>query len=139
MITVNLRDKNNIINLNVDGKVPIRGKTSHSIYFHDPLELLLSALGLCSGGLIINYCRLNNINVNIFESITIIKKDEDFLIQILHPKDFDIEHKKRIQSELENCPIAKLLKNDVFCTWSFNNIPVEELVKEQRKSCCGGN
>ena len=66
MVEVNIRNKNSIVNLIVVGKVAIRGKTAANLYFHTPLELLLSSLGLCIGGKINDYCRLNDLNPAIY-------------------------------------------------------------------------
>ncbi|MCK9429013.1 MAG: hypothetical protein M0R17_03245 [Candidatus Omnitrophica bacterium] len=135
MITVNLRDKNNIINITSVGKVPIRGKTSSNLYFHTPLELLLSSLGLCVGGHIISFCRINNINVNIFEEIVLLK-DQDYILNISCPIDFSEENKNLLRLELEYCQIAKELKNKLIVNFKTNKTKTEELLK-QPKSCCG--
>lgn len=136
MINIYLRDKNNLINITNTGKTPIRGKTSSNLYFHTPLELLLSALGLCVGGIINNYCKLYDINPQIFESISVDKNDK-YIISIQRPEDFEVEHIKRLSSEIDNCNVARELKTKVEVNWLLNKTKIEELIKEQEKSCCG--
>lgn len=138
MIEVILRDKNNLISISVPGKAIIRGRTSQSQFFHTPLELLLSSLGLCVGGLINHYCRMNNLNPAIFEQITIESEESLFKITISHPKDLDPEHISRLGSEISLCNISKELKRDIAIIWSKNTISTAELLSRvKEKSCCG--
>ena len=138
MIKINLRNQNRIILLEAVGKTPIRGRASASPYFYSPLELLLSALGLCVGGTIIEYCRLNDINVNIFEEVMVLLDPLNFIINIKRPKDFDKETQERLQRTIEACQIAKELSRKIKIVWGENSIPTEELLKELPKTCCGG-
>ena len=137
MVIVNLRNKNNLITLSVDGKAPIRGRTANNLYFHTPLELLLSSLGLCVGGIIINYCRLNDLNSFIFESISIYK-DGNYIIKISYPSEIEKVHINRISTEIENCSISNELKEKVLVKWELNETPTDVLIKEETKLCCGG-
>ena len=139
MIEVNLRDKNQIIHVTVFGKAPIRGRISSSQYFHTPLELLLSSLGLCIGGIINNYCRMNDINTSIFERITVTLNGEHYEVTIKRPKDFSDEHITRLSTEIQTCPISRELKKDVRISWDLNTIPTETLLKVAvAQPCCGG-
>lgn len=138
MIKIGLRDKNRIIILEAVGKAPIRGRTSSSPYFHSPLELLLSSLGLCVGGNILDYCRFNDLNARIFEEIIVFLDGSHFIINIKRPKDFSKENEERLQRTIEACQIAKELSRDVKVVWGENSTPTEELVKELPISCCGG-
>lgn len=140
MVEVNLRNKNNLINLTIVGKAPIRGRTSSSQFFHTPLELLLSALGLCIGGIIVNYCRLNELDTGLFESIIMCYKSDQCYVDIKHAKILTKEHISRLSDEITNCPIANQLKKPIGYAWYESEIPVEELIKRQEPgSCCGGS
>lgn len=136
MIQVVLRDNNDIINLISETKVPIRGKTSENQYFHTPLELLLSTLGLCIGGEINSYCRLNNLKVQIFESIFIDYDFNKFIIKIQKPEDLEQEHIDLLSKQLIVCNISRVLKNQVEVEWFNNTIKTETLII-QKKGCCG--
>ena len=136
MITVNLRDNNSIINLNCDGKIAIRGKTLFNQYFHTPIDLLLSSIGLCIGGELINYCRVNDLNVQLFESISIDYLNESFILNISCPEDFDKNHINYLTRILSNCTISKELKKEINITWNKNILKSEELIRTKR-SCCG--
>ena len=138
MIKINLRDKNRIIILDAPGKPPIRGRTSSSPYFHTPLELLLASLGLCVGGNIVDYCRLNDLNVNIFEEIQVYLDYVNFIINIKKPKDFDPKHQQRMETLLNSCLIAKELAKGIKIVWGDNATPTEELIKAIPTKCCGG-
>jgi uncharacterized OsmC-like protein len=137
MIKINLRNQNRIIILEATGKPPIRGRTSSSPYFHTPLELLLSALGLCVGGNIVEYCRHNDINVNIFEEIMVYLDYVNFIVNIKKPKDFSEEHQKRMKDLLTNCLVAKELAKELKIIWGDNETPTEELIKIIPTKCCG--
>lgn len=138
MIKVGLRDKNRIVVLDVPGKTPIRGRTSDSLYFYSPLELLLASLGLCVGGNILDFCRFNDLNVAIFEEINVYLDYQDIVINIKKPKDFDETYQKRLESIINACNIAKELSRNIKIVWGDNNTPTIELIKEKPKSCCGG-
>jgi uncharacterized OsmC-like protein len=139
MIEVNLRDRNNLIVLSATGKAPIRGRVSPNQFFHSPLELLLCSLGLCIGGTIVNYCRLNNINISLFESVIMVYKMEQCCVDIKYSKILTEEHMRRISDEITNCPIAKQLKRTIGYAWYESDIPDEELLKKQDvRPCCGG-
>jgi uncharacterized OsmC-like protein len=137
MVEIQLRDKNRLVVLNVVGKTPIRGRISPNIYFHTPLELLLTSLGLCVGGKINDYCRMNELNPAVFEKIIATLRDDKFLILIQRPKDFDPVHISRISDEITNCTIAKELKKEVTIEWSLNTTPTIELLKLVEQPCCG--
>ena len=143
MVNINIRDNNNLINLTIPGKTPIRGRTAPNSYFHTPLELLLSALGLCIGGIINNYCRMNDINPKIFENINVTLGSSDvnkgsFCVEIKHPRDFDHEHIVRLSDEISNCVIAKELKKELVTHWTYNETTTEELIKKTvDEPCCG--
>ena len=137
MVEVNIRNKNSIVNLIVVGKVAIRGKTAANLYFHTPLELLLSSLGLCIGGKINDYCRLNDLNPAIFEQISLNYDGSNFIVYIKHPEDLDKEHIERIHNEITYCTIAQELKKEVKVKFSLNTIPKEELLKVVEQPCCG--
>jgi hypothetical protein len=139
MVEVHLRDKNNLINLTIPGKTPIRGRTAPNQYFHTPIEILLSACGLCIGGIIVNYCRLNNLDVGLFESITMDYFAGQCCVDIRYGKTLTEEHILRMSNEITDCPISRELKKPVGFAWKESNIPVEELVKRQdERPCCGG-
>ena len=131
-----LRDYNELITITEVGKAPIRGRISSNQYFHTPLELLLSALGLCIGGIINHYCRMNEINPAIFEEI-IVDKNNEYKVFIKRPNDFDISHIVRMSTEIENCNIAKELNSKIEIEWLINSTPTPELLKEPAKPCCG--
>jgi uncharacterized OsmC-like protein len=137
MVDISLRDKNRIIVLNVVGKAPIRGRISSNNYFHTPLELLLSALGLCVGGKINDYCRLNDLNPAIFEKISVHLEDGKFFVTIKRPEDLEQEHITRIGSEVSFCTVAQELKKEVTVRWELNNTPTKELLKTVEQPCCG--
>lgn len=137
MVEIQLRDKNRLVLLNVVGKTPIRGRISPNIYFHTPLELLLSALGLCIGGKINDYCRMNNLNPAVFESIVVGFNSGQFVVVIKRPDDFEGIHIRRMTKEITDCTIAQELKREVIVNWEFNITPVVELLKEVEQPCCG--
>lgn len=137
MIEIQLRDKNRLVVLNVVGKTPIRGRIAPNVYFHTPLELLLSSLGLCVGGKINDYCRMNDLNPAVFEKIIATFDSDKFLILIQRPSDFDPVHISRISDEISNCTIAKELKREVAIEWSLNSTPTPELLKVVEQPCCG--
>ena len=137
MIKVGLRNQNRIIILEATGKPPIRGRTSISLYFHTPIELLLSSIGLCVGGTILEYCRLNDINTAIFEKIVATKDGNKYYLYVSSPENFDLIHKSRMTTQISNCAIAKELINPITIIWNINSIPTEELLKELPTKCCG--
>jgi uncharacterized OsmC-like protein len=137
MIEISIKDKNRLIILNVVGKTPIRGRISSNNYFHTPLELLLSALGLCIGGKINDYCRLNELNPAIFEQIAVGLEENKFIVFIKRPEDFNPEHIERISTEISYCTIAQELKKEVTVRWELNNTPTKELLKPVEQPCCG--
>lgn len=130
MIEVKVRD-NNIINLECQGKVLIRGKTANNIYFHTPLELLLCSLGLCVGGLLIKYCRENNVNINLFEFINI-DYDGDYIITISLP---DNINQDEIIGQIRSCSIASELRKTPKIMFVKNKKTTTELLKPTK--CCG--
>jgi uncharacterized OsmC-like protein len=135
MVKVSLRDKNQLITLECLGKVPIRGRAS-STYFHSPLDLLLSSIGLCIGGTIVNYCRLNNLNVAQFEEVQVLYQEEKFIILIKRPQDFLQEHQDQLTRDISACNISRELKKELQVRWEYNTIPLQELLKEPSKGCC---
>lgn len=139
MVDVHLLNKNNIINLSVPGKAPIRGRVAPNLYFHTPIEILLSALGLCIGGVIVNYCRLNSIDVALFESIKLDYDSGKYHLDIRYGKTLTEEHMKRIANEIADCPVSRELRAPVGQSWFESDVPVEELTNRQGDSpCCGG-
>lgn len=138
MIKVDLRDKNQIVTLTTPGKIPIQGRTGGSPFFHNSIDLLLSALGLCIGGKIVEYCRFNDLNVQIFEAIACAHEKNWWEIWISKPKDLDEKHVSRLENQLKNCTVGKELINPVKVIWSDNESPIEELLKETKTKCCGG-
>lgn len=138
MININIRNKNRIVILDSPGKTPIRGRTTASLYFHTPLDLLLAALGLCVGGNIIEYCRFNDLNTKIFEEIIVYLDNSVFIVNIKRPKNFEKTHEDRLKRTMEECQIAKELSKDIKIVFEDNTIPTEKLLKELPKSCCGG-
>lgn len=140
MIEVVIRDKNRIINVISPGKSLLRGRVSHSPFFHNPLEFLLTSLGVCIGGKLHDYCRFNSIDAAIFESIYIINEENNFLIIIKRPKDFSEDHQSRIERQLTNCTISKELVRPIKVKWELNELSTEDLVKkESKRGCCGGS
>lgn len=137
MVEVNLRDHSQIINLSVVGKAPIRGRVSGSPYFHTPLELLLSALGLCVGGHIRDYCRIYDLNPLIFEQILIDYDGSYYRVTILRPRHLDTEHLFRMGEQIKNCNVARELKKEIVFEWKLNTLPVEELKERKPTPCCG--
>jgi len=137
MVEVSLRDNNQIINLLVVGKAPIRGRISSSPFFHSPLELLLSALGLCIGGKINDYCRMNDLNPSIFEQILIDYDSLNYIVNIKRPENLSQEHISRLRNEIINCNVARELHKEVKVKFELNTVPVEELIKKPTQRCCG--
>ena len=136
MISLHLRDKNQIINITIPGKGPLQGRGRSSRFYHTSLDFLCAALGLCSGGTIINYCRFNDLNPQIFESVNIAFSDNKFIIIIKRPQDFTQENMDRLTRELEHCPASTYLVFPVEVKWDLNETPITELIKEP-KGCCG--
>jgi len=138
MIEIHIRDKNRIVNVTSPGKTPLRGRMGSGMFFYNPLDYLLTAIGICAGGQLIDYCRLNELNPIIFETITLLKEDNNYLIIIKRPEDFEDEHLWRIAKTLSNCAIASELKKDIEIKWEINEIPTKELLKlETKRGCCG--
>lgn len=137
MIEVHIRDKNKLIGMIHPGKMLLRGRTGHSAFFYNPVEYLQAALGLCIGGKIVDYCRFNDLDPKIFQSVVVNTKDSAHVITIQHPESLEEEHFDRIKRELVNCTIAKQLTTPVELEWTLNDIPLEELVKEEKGGCCG--
>lgn len=136
MLELHLRDKNNVINMTIPNKSQLSGRRGHSAFYHNSNDYLCAALGVCSGGVIVDYCRFNDINVKIFERILVSVTDENFIITISCPKDFSETNKTRLNSKLINCTIAKLLNKEVKVMWENNTMKTKDLVKEM-KGCCG--
>ena len=134
MVEIHIRNQNNIINAIPIGKTLIRGRTGGSPYLLNPIDILLSSLGICIGGKIVDYCRLNDVDASIFQSIFIDWTNEEYIIRIQAPVEFE---RWRLEKEITTCSIAKLLNNKVIVNWTENTIPIEELKKET-KPCCGG-
>jgi hypothetical protein len=127
------------------GKTFLRGRTGTSTFFYNPIEYLQASLGLCIGGKLIDYCRFNDLNPAIFQSVIINTKAKKFdldldthIVTIQRPETLDKEHLNRIENEITNCTIAKQLINPIVVEWTTNDIPIEELIKEEKKGgCCG--
>lgn len=138
MVEIHIRDKNNIINVLPVGKQLIRGRTGGSPFLLNPIDILLSSLGVCIGGKIVEYCRLNDIDTNTFQSITINYEKTIFTITLQCLKDFYEDNKNwRLVQDIKNCSIAQLLKDEISVEFTENTIPIKELKKES-KPCCGG-
>jgi hypothetical protein len=136
MISLHLRDKNQIINMTIPGKAPLQGRSAHSPYYHNSLDFLCAALGICAGGNIVHYCRFNDINAQMFESIEVAYTDSQFIITIKRPEDFIQDHMDKIEKLLKNCAVAKELTASIEVRWAFNEQAITELIKEP-KGCCG--
>lgn len=141
MITVLARDKNRIVTLSAPGKAPIRVRPSSSPYFWTPMELLCGSVGSCVGGIIVDYCRYNDLDPRIFEFIGADLKDSKIVITLQHPKDLSSEHLSRLSSKISNCEVSKLLVFPIEITLLENSISTKELTDDskQSRSCCGGN
>lgn len=137
MVEVNLRDHSSIINLTVVGKAPIRGRVAPSPFFHSPLELLLSALGLCIGGQIKEYCRTYDLNPLIFEQVLVDYDGSYYRVTILRPRNLDPDHMFRLRDQIKNCNVARELKKEIVFEWKLNTLPVEELKERKPTPCCG--
>jgi len=137
MVTVELRNNSQIINLMIVGKAPIRGRISSSQFFHSPLELLLSSLGLCIGGKINEYCRMNDLNPSIFEEILLEYSGQHYVVVIKRPKTLEEIHVARLSNEITDCSIARELNKPVLLRWLLNTVSVEELIKKPTQRCCG--
>lgn len=139
MLQLELRDKNYIVTCTSPGKVktPLKGRRGSSLYHHSPLDFLLASLGTCSGGEIVDYCKLNDLDVETFESITIALIDDIFTIHIKYPKFLEEKHRQRMTNRLENCTVSEYLSKDIEIKWEESNIPIEEIEKRERKGCCG--
>ena len=87
MILIEIRDKNRLVTLSVPGKTPIRSRDG--AYFYNSMELVCVAVGSCFGKELANYCYLEKINPNIFESISFPMENGQVKIHFSHPKDFD--------------------------------------------------
>ena len=137
MIEINLRNKNRIVTLSIPGKAPIRARAG-SLYFHNSMELICTALGACFGGELVKFCSHNNINPSVFESINVTM--ENFVPKIIlqHPKDMSKEHLNDIRLMAKNCPVSKMLTRGTDLELTENTLPVEVLVDETKRSgCCG--
>lgn len=137
MLQLELRDKNYIVTCTAPGKTPLKGRRGSSLYQNSPLDFLLAALGTCSGGEIVDYCRLNDLNAEIFESINLSLLDDVFVIYIKYPKDLDKSHLSRIEDKLKNCTVSEYLSKKIDVKWEEGTIPIDKIFKREKKGCCG--
>lgn len=137
MLQLELRDKNYIVTCTSPGKTPLKGRRGSSLYQHSPLDFLLAALGTCSGGEIVDYCRLNDLNVEIFELISVSLIDDVFTIYIKYPKDLDSSHLSRIETKLKNCTISQYFSKSIEVNWEAGNIPIKKIINREKMGCCG--
>lgn len=137
-ININIRKDSRIITLDAPGKTPIMSRGA-SQYFYNSMELLCVAYGACFGKELWNYCYLNNINVDIFESIEVTMEDNDIIITVQHPEDLDDETIDNIKYYATHCSISKLLKIEPKIELKINDTPKEKIVDElHKRRCCGG-
>ena len=137
MINVKLLNNNNIITIQGEGKLPI--KSAEGYMFYNPNELLCIAIGACIGKQLLYYCNKNKIDVNIIESVDIDMEDEDeILIYLKFPKDYNDNIITDIKTLLHHCPISKKLitKINIISTKSDNNYK-DVINKNNIKPCCG--
>jgi len=140
MIEIEARNKNRIVTAVSPGKAPIRIRPSASMYFWNPMELLCAAVGGCLGGILVDYCRYNELNPAIFELLSTDLKDGKIIATLQHPKEIDQEHLSRITQKMRNCEISRMLNKEIEINLIENSTPVEVLTNESRraKGCCGG-
>ena len=136
MLDIKIRDKNQIITLAVPGKTPLQGRRGSSLYYHNPLDFLLAALGTCLGGEISDYCRFNELNPQVFEKVNLALDGSSFIITIRRPTDFEQNHMDRLSRRLTSCTVSKYLSQGILVRWDLNEKPTQELIKEP-KGCCG--
>lgn len=136
MLYVHLRNKSQVITMTAPGKAPLSGRRGHSPYYHNSLDYLLAALGTCMGGTISYYCRYNDLNPQVFESIRLSTDSDKFIIIIKRPKDLSKEHTERLTRELKSCTVSKYLSKEIDVQWEINDTPTQKLIKEP-KGCCG--
>lgn len=122
--------------MTVPGKTPLQGRRGASLYYHNSLDFLLAALGTCTGGIISDYCRFNNLNPQIFENVNVATDGDKYIITIKRPKDFEQEHMNRLGKEITICTVSKYLSMPIEARWEVNETPIQELIKEP-KGCCG--
>lgn len=136
MIQVDLRDNNQIINLNIDGKIPIRSRSS-GLTFHNSMELLCCAVGSCVGNLILTECRYLNTSVNQIEDLCVTMDNFIIHINITYTKDANKELIENINRSIKNCPIASMLKDELIIN-NFVGIKLYKEIKKEPRGCCGG-
>jgi hypothetical protein len=140
MIDIEARDKNRIVTVSLPGKTPIKIRPSSSLYFWNPVELLCGAVGGCIGGIVVDYCRYNDLDPKIFEFLGIDLKDKKIIVVLKHPKELEKEHLTRLSAQITTCEVSKMLLFPIEIQLLENTISTKELINagESRKGCCGG-
>jgi len=139
MIKIQARDKNRIVTAIVPGKMPIKIRPGASLYFWSPMEMLCGAVGGCVGGIVVDYCRYNNLDPSIFEFLGTDLDEGQITITLQHPKDLEKEHLDRLVNQIESCEISKMLNNSLKIKLIHNTTSTKELTDESKriKGCCG--
>lgn len=125
MLYLKLMKNNSIVRILSDGKPVLN--SSNGLYYHNSNELLCAAVGSCLGKQMVKYGNQYNINVELFESISINMNDDEIIINIQHPKNIDKEYLDKIQ----DCEIKS--KINIPIEFNFN----ENDKNEKIKPCCG--
>ena len=107
------------------------------MHLWDSLGLLTSSVGACSGGTIIDYCRLNKLNAEIFDELTINYSENKFILQSIVPHDLEDYHITRLTNLLINCPITSYIKSEIEVNITKSEKTIKE-VKPRKRGCCGG-
>lgn len=140
MISVKLLNRNNIVTLEKEGKIPI--KSSQGFMFYNPNELLCATIGACIGRNMVIYCSQNNIDITTFETIGVDMEHGKVKVVIQYPDNIDEETLKGLKSNIEKCEMITMLQNgiDIKVELLENKTPIDK-IKEMNaagKPCCGG-
>ena len=121
-INITFRKDNRIITLFSPGKAPILSR-SGAFNFYNSMELLCIAYGSCFGKELWEYCRINNLNINQFESLTITLEEYNIIAHLQHPENIGKDVLDDIERLSRTCQISKQLVNKPILRFSLNTNP----------------
>lgn len=136
MITINIRENNEITTINVGPKSPIRVHSNSDI-FHSPHELFLAGILSCVMHKFLTICNVYHWNYSYFSESYISSEDHKINIFIVKPLDFSFEKLETfIIDELSSCYISKYLTNKINIYIVSSDLSIDTFKLKKTSGCC---